>query len=220
MTGEESFMNRPSESTESKGFTLLELLVVLLVFTFIIGGVFNVLGQSQKRYQFEQDVAESQQMARNCIEIMEREIRLAGFPKTSYYDSALGWTASNSNRVARKFVAPSGTTTSPTHMVFEGDIDEDGIVEVVEYRLNSGALERSAVDKPAGGGAWVSAFRAVAQNASAASFNYFDSSGTATTDPTNVSRVQIRLGLTTATVAPESHRSRTIAIETTALVRN
>lgn len=204
-----------------QGFTLLELLIVLSVFTFVMGGIFTVLARSQNRYQFEQDVAETQQVARNCVEIMEREIRLAGFPKANYYDSTLGWTATNSNRVARTFVAPSGTTTSSTHMVFEGDVDEDGIVEVVEYRINNGVLERSCVDKPAGAGAWVPVYQAMAQNVAAGStFNYFDSSGVATTDPASVSRVEIRLNITTTAVDPESRKQRRVSIQTTAIVRN
>jgi Tfp pilus assembly protein PilW len=65
------------------------LLIVLSIFTFIVGGIFNNLTQSQTRYQFEQEVAEVQQSARNAIDIMERDIKLAGFPKDTYYDSAL-----------------------------------------------------------------------------------------------------------------------------------
>ena len=38
------------------------MLIVLAVFTFIVGGIFNNLSQSQIRYQFEQEVAEVQQI--------------------------------------------------------------------------------------------------------------------------------------------------------------
>ena len=127
------------------GFSLLELLIVLAVFSFIVGGIFNNLTQSQKRYQFEQEVAEVQQTARNAADIMEREIKLAGFPIASYYDSALNWTSANSERVAAGFI-----TVGATNLVFEADLLEDGIVDRVEYRLNGTTLERSARDKTAG----------------------------------------------------------------------
>ena len=99
------------------GFSLLELLIVLAVFSFIVGGIFNNLTQSQKRYQFEQEVAEVQQTARNAVDIMEREIKLAGFPIASYYDSALNWTSANSERVAAGFI-----TLGATNLVFEADL--------------------------------------------------------------------------------------------------
>ena len=83
-----------------KGFSLLEMLIVLAIFTFIVGGIFSNLSQSQVRYQFEQEVAEVQQSGRNAMDIMVREIKLAGFPKASYYDSARNWTSANSDKVA------------------------------------------------------------------------------------------------------------------------
>jgi prepilin-type N-terminal cleavage/methylation domain-containing protein len=206
-----------------KGFSLIELLIVLFVFTFIVGGLFNILGRSQNRYQFEQEVADIQQVARNCLDLMEREIRLAGFPKETYYDSSNNWTATNSNRVARFFLDPSnpdaGTATSPTSMLFEGDIDEDGVVESVRYRLNGTDLERSAVDK-ASGATPATDYRAIAQNVTAATFTYLDSGGATTANSSLVRAVRIQLQLTTASRDPESRRLRTVSVQTTALIRN
>src|SRR5687767_7669520 len=91
------------------GFSLLQMLIVLAVFTFIVGGIFSNLSQSQVRYQFEQEVAELQQSARNAVDLMEREIKLAGFPKASYYDSAQNWTMANSNKVAEGFITISAS---------------------------------------------------------------------------------------------------------------
>jgi prepilin-type N-terminal cleavage/methylation domain-containing protein len=200
-----------------RGFTLLELLIVLLVFTFIVGGILNVLGKSQSRYQFEQDVAEMQQTGRNCIDIMEREIRLAGFPKASYYDSNLNWTASNSNRVAQGFISIGASS-----MTFETDVDEDGIVDVVQYSYDSTAatLRRSAVDKPSGGGTPTASPQILANNVTAVSFTYLDSAGSTTTDPASVQRVQISFNLTTSTVNRENRRARTLTMQTVATIRN
>ena len=97
---------------------------MLAVFTFIVGGIFSNLTQSQISYQFEQEVAEVQQSARNAMDIMEREIKLAGFPKASYYDSTQNWTSANSNKVAAGLV-----TINATNLVFEADVEEDGIVD-------------------------------------------------------------------------------------------
>ncbi len=197
-----------------RGFSLLELLIVVAVFTFITGGLFTVLDKSQNRYQFEQDVTEAQQTARNALDTMEREIRLAGFPKTTYYDSALGYSL-NSNTIAQGFTAATATS-----MIFEGDINEDGIVEVVQYTLGSGVLQRSAVAKPGGGVAATADLKTLAENVRALTFTYYDSAGTATATPASVKRVRIDLNLGTNRVDPETRRLRTVSASTTALARN
>ena len=197
------------------GFSLLELLIVLAVFSFIVGGIFNNLTQSQKRYQFEQEVAEVQQTARNAADIMEREIKLAGFPIASYYDSALNWTSANSERVAAGFI-----TLGATNLVFEADLLEDGIVDRVEYRLNGSTLERSARDKTAGGGAPAAVYQTLATNVTALTFSYLNSSGSATTVPSEVRSVGILFNINTASVDPQNRNRRTITVQTQAAVRN
>ncbi|MEW5974913.1 MAG: prepilin-type N-terminal cleavage/methylation domain-containing protein [Acidobacteriota bacterium] len=197
-----------------KGFTLIELMVVMLVFSIIVGGLFSNLDQGQKRHQYEQDVLEVQQSARNAIDTMEREIRLAGFPKLSYYASTLNYTT-GSNQVSAGFV-----TTSATNLIFQGDINEDGAVEVVQYTWNGtqGAdLQRSAVAK---GNAAV--LRTLAENVRSLNFTYFDRNGVTTTTPAEVRSVRIDLVLQTSAgrLDPESRKARTISITTRALAKN
>ena len=205
------------------GFSLIELLIVLFVFTFVMGGIFNVLVRSQNRYRFEQDVAEAQQMARNSIELMEREIRLAGFPQSSYYDSSNNWSATNSTKVARYFLdctnPDTGTTLSSSQMLFEGDIDEDGVVESVRYRLNGTDLERSVEDKTSGSTP-SAVYRVIARNVTALTLSYLTATGTTTTNSSLVRAVRIQLTLTTTQRDPESRKLRNVSIETTALARN
>ena len=197
------------------GFSLLELLIALAVFSFIVGGIFSNLTQSQTRYQFEQEVAEVQQTARNAADIMEREIKLAGFPIASYYDSSLNWTSANSERVAAGFI-----TLGATNLVFEADLLEDGIVDRVEYRLNGTTLERSARDKTAGGGAPAAVYQTLATNVTALTFSYLNSSGSATTVPADVRSVGILFNINTTSVDPQNRNRRTITVQTRAAVRN
>ena len=197
------------------GFSLLELLIVLAVFSFIVGGIFSNLTQSQTRYQFEQEVAEVQQTARNAVDIMEREIKLAGFPIPSYYDSILNWTSANSERVAAGFV-----TLGATNLVFEADLAEDGIVDRVEYRLNGTTLERSARDKTAGGGAPAAVYQTLATNVTGLTFSYLNSSGSTTTVPSEVRSVDILFNINTTNVDPQNRNRRTITVQTRAAVRN
>jgi len=207
-------MNPVNTDTAKKGFSLLELMIVLAVFSFIVGGLFNVLQRSQTRYQFEQDVTEAQQSARTAVDMMEREIRLAGFPKLTYYDAALAYTT-NSSTISSGFV-----TVNSTDLVFEGDINEDGVVDVVEYRLNGTVLERSAVEKPGGGTAATPAYKTLAENVRSLGFTYFDSAGNSTSTPAQAKRVTVNLNLSTNKVDPENRRLRTVTATTSALARN
>jgi hypothetical protein len=159
-------------------------------------------------------LTEAQQSARNAVDMMEREIRLAGFPKTSYYDGALGYD-SNSNTVAKGF-----TTSNATDMVFEADINEDGVVDVVEYNLNGSTLQRSAVAKPGGGVAATPSFKILSENVRSLNFTYYDATGNTTTVPANDRRVQVSLNLGTSRVDPETRRLRTVSVSIMALARN
>ena len=197
-----------------KGFSLIELLVVLAVFTFIMGGLFAAVNKGQIRFAYEQDLMEAQQSARNAVDMMEREIRLAGFPKTSYYDGALGY-STNSNTIAKGF-----TTSNASDMIFEADINEDGIVDVVEYNLNGSILQRSAVAKPGGGVAATPSFKTLSENVRSLNFTYYDVAGNTTTVPANVRRVQVSLNLGTSRVDPETRRLRTVSVSIMALARN
>lgn len=208
-------MNDDLTGTSARGFSLLELLIALSVFSLILGGLFSSAQKAQARYGFEQDILESQQSARSALDMMSREIRQAGFPKTGYYDTDLGWNASNCDKVAIGFI-----TVNATQMGFEGDINEDGIVELIEYRLNGTVLERSAVAKPAGGGTPTSSFIPMANNIRTLTFTYFDSNGVSTTTAASVRSVAIALDLSTNRFNPQTKRLQTVSLSSRVFVRN
>jgi prepilin-type N-terminal cleavage/methylation domain-containing protein len=195
-----------------KGFSLIELLIALSVFAIITGGLFTSLTRGQKRFRYEQDVLEAQQMARNAMDMMEREIRLAGLPDRAYYDSASAGVANNEFAVGI-------TTANSSNLIFEGDINEDGIVETVQYTLSGTTLQRSAVAK---GDA--ASLQTLAQNVSGLTFSYFNSDGNAlaapVATPANIGRVQIALALTANQIDPDSRDIRSVSMQGAAQVRN
>jgi prepilin-type N-terminal cleavage/methylation domain-containing protein len=197
---------------QNKGFSLIELLIALGVFAVIAGGLFTSLTRGQKRFRYEQDVLEAQQMARNALDMMEREIRLAGLPDRAYYDSASAGVATNEFAVGI-------TTANSNNLIFEGDINEDDIVETVQYTLNGTTLQRSAVAK---GNA--ASTQTLAQNVTGLTFSYFDSSGNAlaapVATPASISRVQIALALNANQVDPDSRDIRSVSMQGAAQVRN
>ena len=66
-------------SLHCKGFTLVELLVVLAMVSIVMGGIYSVFVRSNRVYISQEEVVTAQQEARSALDILGREIRMAGF---------------------------------------------------------------------------------------------------------------------------------------------
>ena len=75
---------RKRSMLDKKGVTLIELLVVLVISGIVIGGVYRVFISQTKAYSVQDGVAEIQQDVRGAMEIMVRDIRMAGFQSRSF----------------------------------------------------------------------------------------------------------------------------------------
>jgi type IV pilus assembly protein PilW len=62
-----------------KGITLIELLVALVIGGIIIAGIYRVFIAQGKAYVVQDQVAETQQNIRSAMEIILRDLRIAGF---------------------------------------------------------------------------------------------------------------------------------------------
>ena len=68
---------------DSKGMTLVEVLLALAISVMIIGGTLALLVQSDRTSTGQSYVAEMQQNARIALDLMTREILMAGYDPTS-----------------------------------------------------------------------------------------------------------------------------------------
>lgn len=64
------------------GFTLIELLVALSISSVLIAAAFRTFTSQQKVYEVQSDVMEMQQGVRVAMDILVRDIRMAGFNST------------------------------------------------------------------------------------------------------------------------------------------
>ena len=64
---------------KSKGVTLIELLIAMLISAILIAGIYRTFIHQQKTYTTQEQVADMQQNVRVAINRMTREIRMAGF---------------------------------------------------------------------------------------------------------------------------------------------
>lgn len=202
-----------------RGFSLIELLITTLVMTIVLGSVLYLSNQTQARQNFESERLSIQQNANEALDQMYRDIRMVGYPQSQLYAASLGWTYGNSNKVASGF-----TTINSSNVVFQGDIDNDGVVEVVEYRLNGTNLERSEVEKNSDGTVPSASYQVLGPNVTALSFTYYrlNSGSWTTTGVTaaNTSRVDISLTMQTGIKDPQSRQYRTVTFQTSTIARN
>lgn len=68
----------------AKGVTLIELLVVLVISGIVVGGIYKVFIAQTKAYTIQDQVAEIQQDVRGAMDIMVRDIQMAGFQNNNY----------------------------------------------------------------------------------------------------------------------------------------
>jgi prepilin-type N-terminal cleavage/methylation domain-containing protein len=206
-------------SPDSRGFTLIELLITTLVLSVILGSVLALSNQGQGRKEFQEDLLAVQQGLREATDQMYRDMRMAGYPQSSIFAISTGWTAGNSNRIALGF-----RSINSNDLVFEGDIDNDGIVEVVEYNLNGTTLQRSEVEKNADGSVPTPDFQILGENVTNLNFTYYTWTGsawsTAGVTPLNVNRVDISLTLRTSVMDPSREQYANLTMQTSVIPRN
>lgn len=150
-----------------RGFSLIEIMVVLGVFLIITGAVFELLLQAQQRYRMESEFLEAFQSARLGIDQIVRDVHTTGYPPLdSVPANFLALNPLNQNRVAEPFAWSVGYPANPCFVlancnnpggpaafdvIFETDVDpevNDG-VEWVRYRLQGTTLFRGVTLKNA-----------------------------------------------------------------------
>jgi type IV pilus assembly protein PilW len=68
-----------SRKANCGGFSLIEMAVALILFSFIIVGIYSVFNSSQKIQAAGLDLSQAQQNARIALDTVEKELRLAGY---------------------------------------------------------------------------------------------------------------------------------------------
>jgi prepilin-type N-terminal cleavage/methylation domain-containing protein len=119
-----SSVSGPDRVTVQRGFSLVELLISMFVLMLIISVAFDQIMQLQKKAASESSRLEMSQEAREFIDQTVHDLHLAGYPNASMFAAAIPLT---DPRVAAGIV-----NVSPTQLVFEGDINNDGQVYSVQ----------------------------------------------------------------------------------------
>jgi Tfp pilus assembly protein PilW len=138
------------------------MMVAVLIFTIIMGAVFQLLNVSQQRNQIESQILDSFQASRLALDMMTRDIHSAGYPPANAVWASVA--AAHPQWVALPFgwspnypatpctVGTTCTTPSGFDLILEGNISPStGTgVQWIRYQLQGTTLMRGVVPKTAG----------------------------------------------------------------------
>jgi len=68
---------------KERGVTLIELLVTLVISSIVVAGIYRVFIAQSKAYTVQDQVAEVQQTVRSALDILLRDLRMAGYDDDS-----------------------------------------------------------------------------------------------------------------------------------------
>jgi len=111
-----------AKSSAIAGFTLIELLVSLAILITVTGAVFEQINSMQKKSASEAANVDLTQQSRDFLNQTVRDLHMAGYPGPGMY----------SNPQRQLLVAYGLIRVSPTEILMEGDVNNDGAVESVD----------------------------------------------------------------------------------------
>ena len=178
----------------NKGFTLIEVLIVLVVSGIIMTGIYSAFQTQQDSYLAQEQVAEMQQNLRAGLYIMTKELRMAG------YDGDNHTSHSSCNLYVPgtpgSAVAPGILAVTATQLDFSIDLDGNGDCAGTGENLSYYIYTASdGVDKLGrrDNNDTSPVPQAVAESFEALEFVYLDSSQTATTTLDDIRSIQVSL---------------------------
>jgi type IV pilus assembly protein PilW len=177
---------------------MVELLIAIATSLFILAGIYSVFQSQQVAFSSQEQINEMNQSIRAVMDLMTREVRLAGY-KTS---------TSIFNGVA---------TAQPSTIRLVADINQDGNIlgdsedVTYSYDVNTLRICRNGINLP------------VAENITDLTFVYTLADGTTTSSPgdlASIRKVGISITARTKNPVPSTGQYRTITLTSGVTPRN
>jgi prepilin-type N-terminal cleavage/methylation domain-containing protein len=229
-------MSINSKQAGQRGFTLIELMMVVLLLSIVVGAVFSQIERAQVRYRVEDQKVDLTQQEREFIDQFTRDLHQAGYPSITMFGGQYG--ASSSQTAAGVW------SISATDLHMEGNVDGNGVQSIV-YSYFDGAgwpgpganpcpcLRRSAVLKADGVapsaqavGTAYTQVQSVVPIANQPIFAAFDATGspidlTATiTDAPTLARIKsVQITVTTQGLIKDSDAHKDVQVSMTGMAR-
>jgi len=164
------------------GFTLTELMVAMAIGMVVLSAVTTTFMAQARFYNAQEQINEMQQNARGALDVITRELKMAGYkPNGGTFD---------------------GVTYSVSQLMIQADLDGNGGIstsssanEQITYAYDS---TNKRITRKMGTGT----VEALADNITAFTFSYLDSSGATTTTSSSIRQVAITITAVTAKPDP------------------
>jgi type II secretory pathway pseudopilin PulG len=114
------------------GYTLVELLLSVAILVTVTGAVFEQINHMQTRSSSEAMKLDLNQQAREFMDQTVRDLHMAGYPGASMY----------STQQYASMIATGLVSISPTQILMEGDVNNDGTV----YSVTIGYVDSDTLD--------------------------------------------------------------------------
>jgi len=167
------------------GFTLTELMVAMGIGMVVLAAVTTTFMAQAKFYNAQEQINEMQQNARGALDIITRELKMAGYkPNGGTFD---------------------GVTYSVSQLMIQADLDGNGGIstsgsanEQISYAYDS---TNKQITRKIGTGT----VEVLADNITAFAFSYLNSSGATTTTSSSIR--QVAISITAITAKPDLNYS-------------
>lgn len=74
---------------DDRGITLIELLIALVIFGTLVGGIYRLFVNQTQAYAIQDQVVEVQQDIRSAMDMILRDLRMAGFQTSTFNSSVI-----------------------------------------------------------------------------------------------------------------------------------
>jgi len=169
-----------SKLKKTAGFTLIEVMVSMTIGLVVLAAVAGTFTVQLRQNSAEEQLAQMQQDVRGALDLMVREIEMAGFKPAGVVFNGIATSTATTLRI-KLDLDSTGVTT-------------DGATDDISYTYSSGVLTRT-LNNPASSAT-------LADNLTLFSFSYLDANGAATTTSTAVRRITINITAQTARADP------------------
>jgi type IV pilus assembly protein PilW len=168
-------LSKERRTADSRGYTLMELMVSMTIGLIVMASVATTFTSQTRTYSAQEQINQMEQNARGALDIMSREIKMAGYkPNGGSVTGVVSY--------------------SSTSLTIQADLNGDGIVSTSGSDHEQIAYAYDSANKRITRQVGNDAAAILAENISALTFTYYQSTGTSyATSATTIRRIQISL---------------------------
>jgi len=200
-------LGRADKKREVGGFTLVEVVLALALSTVTIGVIYHLYLSQVKNLAVRENILDMQQQARAALDLVSRELKMAGFDPRGV------------NRDALKGNDFLGVTFDSSELRIKADLNGNGVpTDSNESIVFSHDPVTMTLRRNTGGGR-----QPLGENIEAFSVKYFDSDGQVTAHSEEISQIEVSIMARTENADPQYPHNegyRTITLRSRVTPRN